>query len=154
MTEPAKKEKSKKASKKQPYDQRKFIEKTLRGAFKKTPMYHLAKARAKEEFTVLSKHDKPMRRVHFRCAKCGKFFLDKTGAKEIAVDHIDPVVDPKTGWVDYQTYITRLFCSIDNLQILCNFPKLRDGVRSCHKIKTSEENSARAKNVSDSKRTD
>ena len=125
------------------FDTKSFVEKTLRGAFKKTPIYHEAKRRAKREFFEDSKHGKPMRRVHFECAMCGKMFLDRKGAKDIAIDHKSPVVDPSAGPTDYHTYIERLFCSVDNLQCLCNFKGERDGVKSCHKIKTAEENTRR-----------
>jgi len=136
----------KKPKKPKPYNQKEFIEKVLRGAFKKTPMYHAAKRRAKEEFTVASKHGKPMRRVHFRCAKCGKYFLDKKGAKEIAVDHIESIVCINTGSsISTDIWARRLFCSEDNLQILCNYAGLRDGIKSCHKIKTAEEKNVLAK---------
>lgn len=121
------------------FDQKEFIVKTLRGAFKKTPMYREAKARAKEEFFEDSKHGKPMRRVRFICAKCQGRFLDRKGAKEIAVDHIVPVVDTEVGWTDYNDLVIRLYCSSDNLQVLCNYKGERDGKKSCHKIKTAEE---------------
>jgi len=135
--------KSKKAKAKQThenFDVKSFVEKTLRGAFKKTPMYHEAKRRAKREFFEESKHGKLMRRVHFECASCKGLFFDRKGAKEIAIDHILPVVDVEVGSADYHTYIQRLFCSVDNLQCLCNFKGERDGKKSCHKIKTAEEN--------------
>lgn len=132
-----KKEKPKQTS--DNFDVKNFIIKTLRGAFRKAPMYREAKARAKEDFFVEAKNGNGMRRVHFKCASCGKFFLDKKGAKEIAVDHIDPVIDLAVGWVDYDTFIKRLFCGIDNLQVLCNYKGERGGVKSCHKIKTAKE---------------
>ena len=129
----------KKPKKKKEFSLKNHIEKSLRASFRKAPVYNEAKRRAKEEYFETSKHGKPLRRVHYKCAQCGKFFLDKTGFKEIAVDHISPVIDTATGWVDYNTYIDRLFCSVDNLQILCNYAGERDGVRSCHKLKTAKE---------------
>lgn len=125
------------------FDVKAFVEKTLRGAFKKTAIYHEAKRRAKREFFEKSKHDKDLRRVHYECATCKGMFFDRKGAKEIAVDHIDPVVDPEVGSTDYHTYIQRLFCSVDNLQVLCNYKGERNGKKSCHKIKTAEENARR-----------
>lgn len=53
--------------------------------------------------------------LKYLCAKCGKLF-DK---KKVAVDHIEPVVDPATGFVNWDTYITRLFVTRDKLQVLC-----------------------------------
>jgi hypothetical protein len=80
-----------------------------------------------------------MRRVHFECAMCGKMFLDRKGAKDIAVDHREPVVPLDRPLSDLSEYINRLFCSVDNLQILCNYKGLRNGTNSCHKIKTAKE---------------
>lgn len=129
------------AKKKDPkeFDLKEFIVKTLRGAFKKTPLYSGAKKRAKEEFFEKAKNGNDMRRVHFKCAKCGRHFVDRTGAKEIAVDHINPIVDPNVGWTNFEDFVKRLFCSLENLQVLCNYKGERDGVKSCHKIKTAEE---------------
>lgn len=52
----------------------------------------------------------------------------------IAVDHIDPIVDPSTGFTSWDDYIERLFCEESGLQLLC---------RTCHMQKTAEELSTR-----------
>jgi 5-methylcytosine-specific restriction endonuclease McrA len=122
------------AKKPKNFSLRNHIEKTLRDSFRKTPMYNEAKRRAKEDYFEPSKNGKPMRRVHYKCASCGLHFLDKTGFKQIALDHILPVIDPLVGWVDYNTYIERLFCSIDNLQVLC---------KPCHSKKSIAEGGTR-----------
>jgi len=72
-------------------------------------------------------------------------FLDRVGQKDIAVDHIIPVEDLEHGWQGAGVYVERLFCHIDNLQVLCNYKGERDGLKSCHKIKTAEEAAIRAK---------
>jgi hypothetical protein len=128
------------------FDKQKFIEKELRRAFKRSPLYNEAKNRAKHEYFEPSKHGKPQRRVHYKCAQCGRFFRDED--KNIAVDHREPVVDPVVGFVDANTYVDRLFCDIDNLWVLCNYPNKRadehGGVLSCHKIKTKAESAIAA----------
>lgn len=63
---------------------------------------------------------------HYTCAKCGEDFPSSM----IEVDHIDPVVDPVVGFVDWNTYITRLFSERENYQPLC---------KPCHKIKSDME---------------
>lgn len=68
----------------------------------------------------------------YRCAGCSQIFK----GKEMHVDHIDPVVDPAQGFVDWDIYISRLFCSAENLQLLCEV---------CHKNKTSKETEERKK---------
>ena len=52
---------------------------------------------------------------HYLCAECGKDF-PQSG---VQVDHLSPVIDPATGFVDWNTYINRMFCDEDNLQVLC-----------------------------------
>ena len=69
---------------------------------------------------------------HFECAKCKQGFV----SKDIQVDHKKPVVDPKKGFVDWETYIDRLFCESSNLQVLC---------KPCHKVKTAKEKLQRKK---------
>lgn len=48
----------------------------------------------------------------------------------IFVDHIDPIIDPRTGFVNWDDTINRMFCEEDNLQLLC---------KNCHDKKTAEE---------------
>lgn len=50
------------------------------------------------------------------------------------MDHIQPVVCPKTGWIDWNTFIERLFCGPDGWQGLCP---------ACHDEKTRKENEKR-----------
>ena len=54
-------------------------------------------------------------RGKYRCAGCKEI----VGRKEIQIDHKDPVVDPKVGWVSLDLYAERMFCEKENLQALC-----------------------------------
>ena len=54
--------------------------------------------------------------------------------KDVQVDHVAPVVDPKRGFKGWDEYISRLYCESDNLQVLC-IP--------CHKKKTEKERKKR-----------
>lgn len=145
-----------------------FIKGKLRSAFKKLPIYNEALARSKREYFVTSKHGKQMRRVHNECALCGRCFkggskkepvMDETTGEqmknpktgkpwfkrtksEISVDHIEAIINPETGFTDYNDMIRRMFCvdkGVDGLQVLCNYAGERDGRKSCHAIKTKEE---------------
>lgn len=59
----------------------------------------------------------------YKCAICeGRF-----GPKEIQLDHKIPVIDEEVGFVDWNTYIERLFCDVSNFQVLC---------KPCHETKT------------------
>jgi 5-methylcytosine-specific restriction endonuclease McrA len=64
--------------------------------------------------------------MHYKCAACKKDYV----SKDVQVDHVNPVVDPATGFVSWDVYIDRLFCEGENLQVLCS---------TCHKKKTAEE---------------
>ena len=69
---------------------------------------------------------------HYRCAECLEPFV----ARDVQVDHINPVVDPAKGFEDWPTYMERLYCEADNLQVLC---------KPCHKEKTNAERKERKK---------
>lgn len=71
-------------------------------------------------------------RGQYKCAGCG----DVVGARAFHRDHVVPVIDPKTGFKDWDTYIERLFCRGPGMaiQVLC---------KPCHKTKTDEENVVR-----------
>ncbi len=103
---------------------RSFVTSTLRGGFRRWP----------PKFDVLKnaftgkKINKKTGRVasHYKCAKCKKQFV----ATGVQVDHKDPVVCPEKGFESWDVFIERLFCEVDNLQVLC---------KTCHSIKTKEE---------------
>jgi hypothetical protein len=64
--------------------------------------------------------------MHFECACCKGHFPQK----QVAADHIDPVVDPAKGFVDWNTFIDRLFIELEGFQVLC---------KDCHQLKTNKE---------------
>ena len=101
-----------------------FITTTLRGGMRRYP----PKWEVLKEASVGKKINEKTGRLaeHYKCAKCKEVFP----AKEVQVDHKKPAVDPKIGFVDWNTFIERLFCGKKNLQVLC---------LSCHKTKTGKE---------------
>lgn len=96
-----------------------FITAALRAASIKWPPRFevLAEARTEKKLS-----DKGRMAQHYRCAHCQGEFT----STNINVDHIIPVGTCKT----WDTYIKRLFCEKDNLQVLCT---------TCHKAKTAKE---------------
>lgn len=110
---------------------RSFITSTIRSGFRRWP----------EKFEVLKEAfirkgvNPNTGRVAslYQCATCKKEF----SSKDVQVDHIEPVVDPKEGFKTWDEFISRLFCSKENLQVLC---------KECHKIKSNEERQIRKKN--------
>ena len=113
-----------------------FIKNALRAAHKKWGPACRAKTNAR------------VRRGWYMCAGCNQEVPStipavyqsgkkkgKSYRKENALkDHIDPIVDPKTGFVDWNTYIERSYSEIENYQILCS---------ACHEKKTAEERAIR-----------
>lgn len=54
----------------------------------------------------------------------------------LEVDHINPVVDPIQGWVNWDTFINRLFVGPEELRALC---------KNCHSQITENQNKSRKK---------
>lgn len=63
-------------------------------------------------------------RGQYLCAHCEQLF----GPKDISVDHVVDVI-PVTGFDSWDGVISRMFCSEEFLQVLCE---------SCHDKKTAE----------------
>lgn len=63
------------------------------------------------------------------------------GAKDFHIDHIDPIV-PLTGWVNFDSFIERLFVDESHLQLICKKP--------CHEEKSKRENEQRRQNKKNS----
>lgn len=117
----------------------------IMGMARKLFRYHPLRKQAKDRAKVAP--------YTFKCEKCGNLHFNppknvskasqdkaaELGAYwgKVHVDHIDCVVDPLIGFVDWNTYFNRLFCSLDNLQVLCE---------DCHKEKSGKENEIRRKN--------
>lgn len=65
-----------------------------------------------------------------QCMSCSTFLRES----QCKVDHHVPVVDPRTGFIDWNAYVARMFCDVTNLRTLCD---------ECHKIKTKAEDEVR-----------
>lgn len=83
-----------------------------------------------------TKKGKPKFKVKYECNLCHNIFEKH----DTQADHILPVVDPITGYVDIATYIDRLLAPPEGYQIICS---------SCHDNKTSKENIIRKQNGKD-----
>ncbi len=86
----------------------------------------------------------------YKCDLCGTIgpptLPPKEGGKRritnIIADHIHPVIDPATGFVDWDTLIERMFVEVDGFQAICH---------ECHTIKTNEERAIAKQRRSSSK---
>ena len=101
-----------------------FIVGVLRAGHKRWPFKYEVKNEAKTEKRVNPSTGRVAQ--FYTCASCEKEYTNK----EVEVDHISPVVDPKVGFVDWNTFIARLFSPKENYQLLC---------KACHKIKSNKE---------------
>ncbi len=113
----------------------KLIQRDLKRRFLRYPERYEAIKRSRVKAPGINKRGKEFMKTHFKCQKCGFLIPDQ---KELSVDHIDPVV-PRGRTQDDMTlveYVDRLFCSTDNLQVLC---------KKCHDSKTKEEQDERRK---------
>lgn len=98
-----------------------FVISGLRRLSYKTPMRAAALTAARVE------------RGKYKCAICQEIYTKR----RICVDHIEPVLDTNLGFTTWDSYIERLFCTPQKLQILC---------KSCHNAKSKAENKDRRKN--------
>lgn len=83
----------------------------------------------------------PLRKECIEKAKVGELYrCGITGKKHpincVTVDHIIPVIDTQKGFVDWNTFIDRLFCPVQNLQCISKVE---------HAKKTKEEAKQRKK---------
>ena len=109
---------------------RSFVTSALRAASRRWP----PKNKALKEAFVGRKENKKTGKLamHYKFAKCKKHFV----AADVQVDHILPVVSTAEGFVSWDDFIDRIFCEIENLQVMC---------KPCHKVKTDEEKAERKK---------
>lgn len=103
---------------------RSFVTSTLRAGSRRWPPKYETLNAAKTEKKINEKTGRLAQ--HYKCKKCKNDF----SAKDVQVDHIKPIVDPKVGFVSWDVFIENLFCEKKNLQVLCT---------SCHSTKTKKE---------------
>jgi hypothetical protein len=123
-----------------PDERRRFLD-ALRKVFRLHPRYKLVKDGARIELPPKTLKDGSVGKkiqVRYRCNHCKELFPSTS----IEVDHIDPVVPVyrKESGMSYSEVVPRISCHINNLQVLCKFKAKQGERKSCHTIKSSEEN--------------
>lgn len=117
-----------KPKKKPKFNAESAIRSALRRTFSRSPVVREVMMAVRRERPWYKKDgstaSKP--RVEFLCSTCKQWWM----GKDIQVDHAIPVVDPVVGFVNWDTYVDRLFCQKENLSVLC---------KTCHKTKTDAE---------------
>lgn len=101
-----------------------YIISTLRAASFRIPVR--VGYTARKECIARAKLD----RGKYQCNICRGVFKQT----ELKIDHILPVVDVKKGFEGWDIFISRLFCSADNLQTACE---------TCHDSKSAVERELR-----------
>jgi len=110
------------------YNANSAIRSAVRRTFSRSPMVREVMLKVRRERPWFkgdgSQAAKP--RVEYKCSSCGEWHM----GKNIQVDHVVPVVDPEAGFQSWDVFISRLFCDVNNLAVLC---------KTCHEIKTNKE---------------
>jgi 5-methylcytosine-specific restriction endonuclease McrA len=112
-----------------------FVTSAIRGAFGRFPNKYAALKNAAIGRKVNKKSGKLA--MHYKCAGCK---LEYTSTN-VAVDHINPVVEPEVGFVSWDVYVSRMFVPTKELQVLC---------KECHDVKTAIERSKRCRTTTTS----
>lgn len=113
------------------YDPVMAARQALRRAFSRSPVVvsmMMENRRKAPRFTKNGARHK-VDAVEHLCNVCHKWKRSSKGLK-VVIDHIEPVVDPDTGFVDFNTYFKRMWCDRSNLQKICG---------ECHREKTNAE---------------
>lgn len=113
----------------------------MKKTFVRSAQYAETMYRAKKELPRKIKkngEDYSKSNYSYECNMCKNWFK----SYQVEVDHIDPVV--RLDKEDYNHTLDeiaeRLYCDLDNLQVLCSIKKDdNNGVLSCHKLKSAEE---------------
>ncbi len=105
-----------------------FIRSALRNKSRFWKPVTLCKQNAKRKYVGPNKRQK----FEYQCNKCKGWFADKN----IQVDHKIPAGSLNCAQ-DLPGFVERLFCEVDNLQVLCS---------TCHGVKTQKEKAKNVKN--------
>lgn len=129
-------------------EERREIKGALRRAFRMSPRLNAVMQDARVELPpALKKDGKEGKRnqVRYKCAVCQNLFQQKN----VVVDHISPVIPLYRQELSMSIgdIVGGIYCNVKNLQVICS-TKIKDlpkGHKSCHYLKTQEENFLRKK---------
>lgn len=113
------------------YNENAAIRGAIRRTFSRSPVVRQVLQKVRREVPRYCKDGTRAKKdsVQYQCQTCKEY----VGSTKVAVDHIEPVIE-ETGFVDWNTFVTRLFCGPENLAPICE---------TCHKDKTNRERRAR-----------
>ncbi|MGH7974921.1 MAG: HNH endonuclease signature motif containing protein [bacterium] len=119
--------------KRPPFNQQSAIKGAIRRVFSRSDVKKEILYKIRREVPRFNKDGSRGKKdaVQYQCKAC-KLWV---GSTHVEVDHIIPVIEVNDqGFVDWNTYVERLFCGPENLQVLCD---------PCHDKKTHEEQQTR-----------
>lgn len=97
----------------------------IRSALRSGMRFYPPKIKALNEAKEVYNGDNKRQKWCYRCNSCGECFMQK----DVQVDHITPAGSLNC-FSDLPQFVENLYCSSDNLQVLC---------KECHKAKTKKE---------------
>ena len=123
-----------KPKKKPKYNENSAIRSALRRAFSRSPIVREVLLEHRREVPKFKKDGSRCAKdaVQYQCQSCGAW-VSSTNAQ---VDHFIPVIEEDGTFVDWNTYIKRLWCDKSNLKVICK--------DKCHAQKTQEERKKRS----------
>jgi 5-methylcytosine-specific restriction endonuclease McrA len=127
----------------------------LKKLFVRSPMFRIIKKMNRRPRTVINKDgsDSIALRWEYQCNICKNWFPEKIKKEaQIQIDHIDPVINPETGFINIDDWSQREFIGVE-----CYDPKteseemfytrIKDKLQiaclKCHVAKSIEENARR-----------
>jgi len=110
------------------YNENAAIRGALRRVFARSPLVVEKMQESRREVPRYLKDGSRAKKdwVQRQCEVC----LTWVGSTKITIDHKEPVISVNDGFIDWNEFISRLWCSKDNLQRICD---------SCHNLKTQKE---------------
>ena len=114
--------------KKPPFNQNSAVRSAIRRVFSRSPIVRETMFKVRREVPKYNKDGSRAKKdaVQYQCGVCSTW----TKSTAISVDHIEPVISVDDGFQDWNTFISRVFCPITNLQVICD---------DCHQKKTNKE---------------
>lgn len=115
------------------FNQNAAIRGAIRRIFSRSPVKIEVLKKVRREVPRYNKDGSRGKRdaVEYQCAVCKSW----VGSTKVEVDHIIPVIEVnEKGFVDWNTFVERLFCKAEALQVICD---------PCHDKKTAQERSKR-----------
>jgi hypothetical protein len=115
------------AKKRPPFNMNSVVRGSIRRTFARSPIVVEVRMAGRREVPKYNKDGSLAKKpaVQYHCEVC----LNWVSSTKIAIDHKIPVIG-SDGFVDWNTFVDRLYCSKENLQRICE---------DCHQKKTNQE---------------